>query len=97
MSQNIYDKPVFFEGYAKLTRSVRGLDGAAEWPRLRSMLPEMKGLRVLDLGCGYGWFCRWAAEQGADSVRGLDLSTKMLERAHSLTTSAQSTYSTGTT
>lgn len=81
MTQNIYDTPEFFEGYSQLTRSVEGLAGAPEWPSLRSLLPEMAGQKVLDLGCGYGWFSHWAAEQGAESVIGLDVSHKMLERA----------------
>jgi len=34
MAQNIYDNPAFFEGYARLPRSVQGLDGAPEWPAL---------------------------------------------------------------
>lgn len=42
----------------------------------------MQGLRVLDLGCGYGWFCRWARENGATGVHGIDVSEKMLARAH---------------
>ncbi|MDR5745304.1 class I SAM-dependent methyltransferase [Caballeronia sp. LZ029] len=81
MTQNIYDDPDFFSGYSRLNRSIRGLDGAPEWPALRALLPEMRGLRVLDLGCGYGWFCRWAAEHGAAHVSGVDVSEKMLERA----------------
>jgi SAM-dependent methyltransferase len=81
MTQNIYDNPDFFAGYARLPRSVSGLDGAAEWPRLRAMLPSMAGLRVLDLGCGYGWFARWARTAGAASVLGLDVSEMMLARA----------------
>ncbi len=81
MTQNIYDDPNFFAAYARLGRSVEGLDGAAEWPALRALLPDLRGLRVLDLGCGYGWFCRWAAAQGAASVLGLDVSEKMLARA----------------
>lgn len=81
MTQNIYDTPEFFEGYSQLSRSVHGLDGAPEWPRLRALLPAMNGQRVVDLGCGYGWFSQWAAQQGADSVLGLDVSQKMLERA----------------
>lgn len=63
MTQNIYDDPDFFEGYGQLPRSRDGLDGAPEWPSLRAMLPNVAGRRVVDLGCGYGWFCRWAAEQ----------------------------------
>ena len=81
MAQNVYDDESFFEGYSKLTRSVDGLAGAAEWPRLREMLPPIESRSVLDLGCGYGWFCRWAAAEGAKRVVGVDLSTRMLERA----------------
>ena len=48
---------------------------------LRSLLPPMHGLRVLDLGCGFGWFSRWAAAEGARTVVGIDLSANMLARA----------------
>ncbi|WP_267550564.1 bifunctional 2-polyprenyl-6-hydroxyphenol methylase/3-demethylubiquinol 3-O-methyltransferase UbiG [Rhizobium rhizogenes] len=81
MTQNIYDDPGFFEGYSRLQRSVEGLAGAAEWPAIRALLPDLHGLDVIDLGCGFGWFCRWAAEQGAANVLGLDVSDKMLDRA----------------
>ncbi|WP_018182621.1 class I SAM-dependent methyltransferase [Kaistia granuli] len=92
MTQNIYDNPAFFEGYSQLGRSVEGLAGAAEWPSLRAMLPELKGLRVVDLGCGYGWFCRYAREQGAAEVLGLDVSEQMLARARSMTSDAGIRY-----
>lgn len=85
MAQNIYDNPDFFAGYAGLPRSVQGLDGAPEWPALKAMLPELGGKSVIDLGCGYGWFCRVARELGAAQVRGVDLSEKMLARAAELT------------
>lgn len=81
MTQNIYDNPEFFAGYSRLGRSVSGLDGAAEWPALRAMLPNLDGMRVVDLGCGFGWFCRWARERGAAQVLGLDVSENMLARA----------------
>ena len=85
MAQNIYDDEEFFVAYSGLRRSVEGLDGAPEWPTLRAMLPMMSGLRVVDLGCGFGWFARWAAEAGAAAVLGIDLSEKMLARAAALT------------
>jgi SAM-dependent methyltransferase len=91
-AQNIYDDPEFLAGYVTLDRQVHGLDGAAEWPTLRSMLPEMAGRRVVDLGCGFGWFSRWADEHGATSVLGVDGSTKMLERARSETAGATVEY-----
>ena len=92
MAQNIYDRPDFFAGYAQLERSRLGLAGAPEWSVLKSMLPDLEGRRVLDLGCGYGWFCRWAAEQGAAVVTGVDISEKMLAKARSDTASAVVTY-----
>src|SRR5215470_19695286 len=85
MTQNIYDRPDFFQGYSQLNRSVEGLEGAAEWPALRAMLPDLNGLKVIDLGCGFGWFCRWAREQGATRVIGIDISEKMLARAQATT------------
>jgi SAM-dependent methyltransferase len=92
MAQNVYDRPDFFEGYSKLGRSIHGLQGAPEWPALRAMLPDMRGLRVVDLGCGFGWFCRWAREAGASRVLGMDLSEKMLARARADTTGPAVTY-----
>ena len=81
MTQNIYDDETFFAGYSQLPRSLTGLDGAPEWPALRALLPDMGGLNVLDIGCGFGWFCRWARQHGAARVLGVDLSEKMLARA----------------
>ncbi|TCH99626.1 class I SAM-dependent methyltransferase [Roseococcus sp. SYP-B2431] len=84
MPQNIYDREEFFAGYGTLPRSREGLAGAPEWPALRALLPELRGARVLDLGCGFGWFARHARERGAAHVLGLELSGRMLERARSM-------------
>ena len=92
MTQNIYDNAEFFAGYSQLGRSVGGLAAAAEWPALRAMLPEMRGLTVVDLGCGFGWFCRWAREQGATQVLGLDVSENMLGRARAETSDTAIVY-----
>ena len=92
MTQNIYDDPAFFAGYSRLGRSVEGLDGAAEWPPLRALLPQLRGLRVLDLGCGFGWFCRWGRGEGAAQVFGIDVSENMLARARAETDDPAITY-----
>jgi ubiquinone/menaquinone biosynthesis C-methylase UbiE len=92
MTRNIYDDPDFFDGYSRLPRSVEGLDAAAEFPMMRSMLPPMRGLRVVDLGCGFGWFCRWARAHGATSALGIDVSTNMLTRAAADTDDGGITY-----
>lgn len=41
----------------------------------------------MDLGCGFGWHCRYAIEQGAKSVIGIDISERMLKKAQEMTTS----------
>ncbi|MGE0140749.1 MAG: class I SAM-dependent methyltransferase [Ilumatobacteraceae bacterium] len=92
MAQNVYDDESFFAAYARLARSVEGLDGAPEWPDLRGMLPPIGGSAVLDLGCGYGWFCRWAEANHARKVLGVDLSERMLERARRDTASIPIEY-----
>ena len=64
-----------------MERSQKGLAGLGEWETLRTMLPDFSGKRVLDLGCGYGWHCRYAAEHGAKAVIGIDSSWRMLDVA----------------
>lgn len=92
MKENKYDNPAFFDQYSRMTRSVYGLAGAGEWPTLEPMLPDFAGKRVLDLGCGYGWHCIYAAEHGAARVLGVDLSGKMLDVAREKTASPAVTY-----
>ncbi|SDW96987.1 bifunctional 2-polyprenyl-6-hydroxyphenol methylase/3-demethylubiquinol 3-O-methyltransferase UbiG [Paenibacillus sp. CF384] len=81
MKQNKYDDPDFFAKYNQMPRSIGGLEAAGEWPALRALMPVLEGKRVLDLGCGFGWHCRYAREMGAGSVIGVDLSEMMLARA----------------
>lgn len=89
---NIYDNEEFFKEYSKMARSQMGLEGAGEWQTLRPMLPDLKGKAVLDLGCGYGWHCKYAAEQGASFVLGIDQSEKMLETAKQKNSHPKITY-----
>jgi len=85
MPQNIYDDEKFYDGYSQLPRSVEGLAAAPEWNAVRALLPDLEGARILDLGCGFGAFGRWAIEKGAASVLGIDISENMLGRAQELT------------
>lgn len=92
MKQNKYDQDVFFSEYEKMPRSVKGLEAAGEWPVLKGLLPELKNKNVLDLGCGFGWHCRYAREQQASSVIGVDISEKMLGTAREKTDDPFITY-----
>lgn len=92
MKQNKYEDPEFFEKYSQMPRSVEGLDAAGEWPAFKSLLPNMNGKSVLDLGCGFGWHCLYAREHGAHRVLGIDLSEKMLQRARAKTKDSRIEY-----
>lgn len=89
---NEYDNENFFEEYAKMSRSRDGLSAAGEWRQLKPLFPSLQGKSVLDLGCGYGWHCRFAAEQGAVQVLGIDLSKKMIEEAKKRNTKSRIEY-----
>src|SRR6185437_14836636 len=52
----------------------------------------LRDKRVLDLGCGFGWHCRYARKEGARSVVGVDLSEKMLARAREATSDSGIEY-----
>src|ERR1051326_4197513 len=92
MKQNKYDDPAFFTNYSKMARSIDGLEAAGEWPAFRALLPTLHEKNVLDLGCGFGWHCRYAREQHARSVVGVDLSEKMIARARERTNDAAIKY-----
>ena len=81
MKENKYDNEVFFQKYSQMLRSQKGLQGAGEWSELEKILPDFCGKTVLDLGCGYGWHCKYAAQHKAASVLGTDISHKMLQKA----------------
>ncbi len=92
MKQNKYDDKTFFDKYSNMDRSKKGLEGAGEWHELKKLLPDFEGKRVLDLGCGFGWHCRFAMENGAKSVIGVDISQKMLSEARNKTKSEYIQY-----
>lgn len=83
--QNVYDDPVFFEGYKALRQKDSGLNGVLEIPAFHALLPKLQGLRILDLGAGFGDFARYARRQGAQAVTAVDVSEKMLAEARRLT------------
>src|SRR5262245_39831121 len=81
--QNVYDDPAFFTGYSTLERFGAGWERAVEHADLLSLLPDVTGQRVLDLGCGAGQFARHLASIGAAEVIGIDVSERMLALARS--------------
>ena len=81
MKQNIYDNPDFFNGYMELRSQERGFNRAIEEPAVYSLMPSLKGLRVLDLGCGFGKFVSFCLQNEAAFVLGTDISHNMISEA----------------
>ena len=92
MKQNKYDDAGFFANYSQMARSVGGLEAAGEWSAFRALLPSLRDKNVLDLGCGFGWHCRYAREEQARSVVGVDISERMIARARESTDDAAIVY-----
>ena len=90
--QNIFDNETFFEGY----RAIRDREGNAndlfEIPALFSLLPDLNGKSILDLGCGFGEHCVEFVNKGASKVVGIDISEKMLEVAKKENSNPAITY-----
>ena len=89
---NEYEKKEFFDQYAQMPRSKGGLPAAGEWHQLRPLFPPLEGKSVLDLGCGYGWLCIFAEEQGGARILGIDLSERMIAEAKRRNSGAKITY-----
>ncbi len=90
--QNIFDNEIFFEGYKKIREREVNANIIYEIPALFSLLPDMKGKKVLDLGCGFGEHCMEYIKMGAEKVVGLDISEKMLEVAKKENSDPKITY-----
>lgn len=90
--KNIYDDKAFFEAYAAMPRSRQGLAAAGEWHQLEELFPDLGGQTVLDLGCGYGWHCKYAVDRGAAQVLGLDSSEMMIRQARRINKDPKITY-----
>jgi ubiquinone/menaquinone biosynthesis C-methylase UbiE len=91
--QNIYDDPAFFAGYKKMRGETSSLNDTLEQPALWSVIGDsLKGLSVLDLGCGFGDFARKARTLGADAVLGVDVSENMLTEARKRTNDPRIEY-----
>ncbi len=79
--QNIYDNENFFENFKDIRSNEINFNDCIETPILLSMLPEVNGKSVLDIGCGMGQHAKQYSDMGAKFVMGIDISEKMLKYA----------------
>ena len=79
--QNIYDNEIFLENFKSIRSSEINFNDLIETPILFTMLPDLHGKNILDIGCGMGQHAKQYSDMGAKSVLGIDISEKMLEHA----------------
>ncbi|WP_129407822.1 class I SAM-dependent methyltransferase [Marinitoga lauensis] len=52
-----------------------------ERPAMIKTIGNVKGLKVLDAGCGAGYYLEWLIKNKAEKVAGIDFSNKMIDAA----------------
>ena len=60
--KNVYDNKTFFELYKNMRGEKVNRNNLIENPIMKSLLPDLNGKCVLDLGCGDGKFDRFLIE-----------------------------------
>ena len=79
-------KPIALDAYEALAEAyaaridTKPHNAYYERPATLSLLPDVKGKRVLDAGCGPGVYAEWLADHGAEVVA-FDVSAKMIRLA----------------
>ena len=76
--QNIYDNDTFYENFKGLRSDEINFNDVIETPIITKMLPDLRGKKMLDVGCGMGQHAMQYSKAGAESVLGTDISEKML-------------------
>ncbi|WP_221563540.1 class I SAM-dependent methyltransferase [Alkalihalobacillus sp. TS-13] len=76
-----YDQHDFFEQFQKRRNRSESPNNAMEGPALMSLIREIGGMHIFDLGCGDGQFGTEILSLGASGYHGVDGSEKMIEQA----------------
>ena len=90
--QNIYDNSAFYNEYREMREGQINANELIEIPIIKTMLPELKGKKILDLGCGNGAMSKYFIEKGAKSVLALDISQNMIDEAKEKNNDKNITY-----
>lgn len=78
--------PIALEAYERLAERFAAMadtkveNAIYERPATLSLIPDVNGLRVLDAGCGPGFYSEWLLDQGAN-VTAIDVSPNMIAQA----------------
>jgi len=91
MSKKANEPPIALAAYEKLAERFAAMadtkveNALYERPATLSLLPDVRGLEVLDAGCGPGFYSEWLLDRGTE-VTAIDVSPKMIDQARTATT-----------
>jgi SAM-dependent methyltransferase len=86
MNKREKDTPIALDAYEQMAEKYNALIETApynaylERPAILSLLPDVKGMHVLDAGCGPGFYTEILLDRGA-TVTAIDVSPKMIQFA----------------
>lgn len=79
--QNAYDKKHFYNEYKAMKYNKINANELIEMPTIKTMLPNLDNLKIIDLGCGNGTMSKFFIDNGAKKVLALDVSKNMINEA----------------
>ena len=77
---NTYDDEHFFSSYTDLRNGLNYND-LLETPAMLSLAGDVRGKRIIDLGCGFGKTDKELVRLGAEYILGIDISERMIGKA----------------
>ncbi|MGR5910986.1 class I SAM-dependent methyltransferase [Bacillus pacificus] len=82
---DVYNNEAFFEQYMKRRYRENSPNESLEKPAFFQLISNVKGKRILDLGCGDAKFGEELLEKGCHSYTGIEGSELMYEKAKKTT------------
>lgn len=76
--------------YENFTNSASSYSNLIEWPAIKTLLPDLKNKKVLDLGCGTGRFAFQFEQYCPKAVLGIDISEEMVKVARKIASERKS-------
>jgi SAM-dependent methyltransferase len=82
--ENIHKDTVSIKSYDVMAKYYENYVDTKPWnshyerPAVLSLLPEIKGKKILDAGCAGGWYTKYLLDHGAD-VTAIDVNRNMVE------------------
>lgn len=90
--KNVYDTSLFFDEYQSMRSNEINANNLIEIPIIKSMLPNLQGKTILDLGCGAGDMDKYFISCGAKKVVATDISENMINEAKNINYDENITY-----